>query len=57
MGAVLGLTIFHGILARWRKDFVNGKNYRSEKFYRVINELPVILMMIAVIMVVVKPFE
>ena len=57
MTAVLGLTIFHGILAKWRKDFINGTNKHSEKFYRLINEIPPILMIIAVIMVIVKPFE
>lgn len=57
MTAVLGLTIFHGILAKWRKDFSNGTNKHSEKFYRLINEIPPILMIIAVVMVIVKPFE
>lgn len=55
--AVLGLTIIHGMLAKWRKDFVNDNNKHSEKFYRFINEIPVLLMIIAVVMVVVKPFE
>lgn len=57
MTAVLGLTIFHGLLARWRKNFVNGTNIHSEKFYRVINEIPAVLIIIAVIMVIVKPFD
>ncbi len=57
MTAVLGLTIFHGILAKWRKGFINGTNKHSEKFYRLINEIPPILMIIAVVMVIVKPFE
>lgn len=57
MTAVLGLTIAHGLLARWRKDFAKGKNKHSEKFYRTINELPTILMSVAVAMVIIKPFE
>jgi len=57
MTAVIGLTIFHGLLAKWRKDFINGNNNHSEKFYRLMNEIPPILMIIAVIMVIVKPFE
>jgi putative membrane protein len=57
MIAVLGLTILHALLARWRKDFENGQNKHSEKFYRIVNEVPTIFMIIAVIMVVVKPFE
>ena len=54
---VLVITIIHGLLARWRKDFVAGQNKHSEHFYRVANEIPTIAMMVAVIMVVVKPFE
>ena len=57
MIAVLGLTILHALLARWRKDFENGQNKHSERFYRIVNEIPAIFMIIAVIMVVVKPFE
>ena len=57
MGAVLVLTILHGMQAKYVKEFANGKNKHSEKFYRIINEVPVIFMIIAVIMVIVKPFE
>jgi len=57
MLAVLGLTIFHGLLARWRKDFANGNNIHSEKFFRIANELPTIMMIIAVFMVIIKPFD
>lgn len=57
MAAVLVLTIFHGFQAKWVKDFANGNNKHSEKFYRIVNEIPVLFMMVAVIMVVVKPFE
>ena len=54
---VLGLTGFHGMMAKWRKDFAVGNNKHTEKFYRYMNEVPTILMIIAVIMVIVKPFE
>ena len=57
MLAVLGLTIFHGLLAKWRKDFANGKNENSERFYKLINEVPTLFMIISVAMVIVKPFE
>lgn len=55
--AVLLLTALHGYLARVRKNFVAGTNRHSEKFYRMLNEVPPLLMLIAVIMVIVKPFE
>ncbi len=54
---VILLSMMHGIFAKWRRNFAEGKNTKSEKFYRVINEVPVIFMIIAVIMVIVKPFE
>jgi putative membrane protein len=57
MCAVLFLTIFHMFLAQWRKDFEKGKNIHSAKFYKIINEIPTILMILAVILVIVKPFE
>lgn len=57
MTAVLCITIFHGLLSRWQKNFVDGKNNHSEKFYRMVNEVPALLMIIAVIMVIVKPFD
>ncbi|MCC8399383.1 MAG: protoporphyrinogen oxidase HemJ [Rickettsia endosymbiont of Platyusa sonomae] len=57
MTAVLCITIFHGLLSRWRKNFVDGKNNHSEKFYRLVNEVPALLMIIAIIMVIVKPFD
>jgi len=57
MCAVLFLTILHMFIARWRKDFEKGKNIHSAKFYKIINEIPTILMILAVILVIVKPFE
>jgi protoporphyrinogen IX oxidase len=53
---VAGLTLFHHLLARWHKDFAAGDYRRSERFYRVINEVPTVIMIGIVILVVVKPF-
>ena len=38
------------------RDFANDRNRRSQKFYRIINEVPTILMIVIVVLVVVKPF-
>lgn len=57
MLAVLGLTIMHGFCALWVKDFARGKNKHSEKFYRLVNEIPALFMIVAVIMVIAKPFD
>ena len=53
---VLGLSAVHGLLARWRKDFAQDRNRHSQKFYRIINELPTLLMILIVLLVVLKPF-
>lgn len=53
---VIGMTVFHGFLARWRKVFVADKNTRSHIFYRKINEIPTVLMIGIVVLAIVKPF-
>ncbi len=53
---VLALAGFHGFLSKCRKDFAAGKNKHSEKFYRIINEVPTILMIAIVFLVILKPF-
>lgn len=54
--AVLLMSGFHGAASKWRRDFLQDRNQRSARFYRVANEIPTILMLVAVIMAVVKPF-
>lgn len=56
MAALLGMFIFHGFCARWRGEFSRDRNRHSERFYRMANEIPTVLMMVIVIMVIVKPF-
>jgi putative membrane protein len=53
---VLALSAVHGLLARWRKDFAQDRNRHSQKFYRIINEVPTLLMIVIVLLVVLKPF-
>lgn len=53
---VLGMTWFHHSVAQWRKVFLDDSNTRTGKFYRAMNEVPTILMLIIVVMVVVRPF-
>ncbi len=53
---VLILSGVHGLFARWVKDFAADRNTHSQKFYRIINELPTLLMIGAVILVILKPF-
>ena len=53
---VVLLSGVHGLFSRWVKDFAADRNTKRQKFYRVINEVPTILMIGIVILVVVKPF-
>ncbi len=53
---VLALSAVHGLFARWVKDFAADRNRRPQKFYRIANEIPTILMILIVILAVVKPF-
>jgi putative membrane protein len=53
---VLLLSAVHGFFVRCVRDFGADRNGRSHKFYRIINEVPTVLMIGAVILVVVKPF-
>jgi putative membrane protein len=53
---VVLLTVAHMFMAKWRRDFAADRNTHSERFYRIVNEVPTILMIGIVVMVVVKPF-
>jgi putative membrane protein len=53
---VLALSAQHGFTARWVRDFAADQNRHSQRFYRIINELPAVLMAAIVILAVVKPF-
>ena len=53
---VLLLSAYHGLLAKWTKDFALDRNTRSPRFYRIANEVPTLLMILIVILVVVRPF-
>ncbi|MDG1738420.1 MAG: protoporphyrinogen oxidase HemJ [Paracoccaceae bacterium] len=54
--AVIGMTWFHMWLAARRKDFERGENMLEGRRYRLMNEVPTVLMLIIVVSVVVKPF-
>ncbi len=56
LALVVVLSGVHGFFARCVRDFANDRNTRPQKFYRIINEVPTLLMILIVILVVVKPF-
>ena len=53
---LLILSGLHGIYVRRLKEFAADRNTRPARYYRVLNEVPTVLMIGIVILVVVKPF-
>jgi len=55
---LLGLLLLgvHFAQMRWRRDFAEDRNTRPERFYRIANEVPTLLMIGIVILVIVRPF-
>ena len=56
LASVAGLVVIHHLCVRVVRAFAEDRNTRPAKFYRVINEVPALLMVVIVVMVVVKPF-
>jgi len=53
---VLVLSGVHGLMARWVKAFATDRNPHTQRFYRIINEVPTIMMIGIVLLAVLKPF-
>jgi putative membrane protein len=53
---VLALSAAHGMQAKWVREFATDENQRPERFYRLANEIPTVLMIGIVTLAVVKPF-
>ena len=53
---VLLLSAYHGVAAGWVRAFAEDRNARPARFYRMMNEVPTLLMIGIVIFAVVKPF-
>lgn len=52
---VFCLTIFHFYLSILYKDFKKGYRIRTTKFFRIINEIPTLLMIFIILLILVKP--
>ena len=53
---VLGMTWFHHWLGLRRKDFVAGSNSVTGRTFRLMNEVPTVLMIVIVVSVIARPF-
>ena len=55
--AVILMSGFYGCLSKWRKAFERDNNQHTEKYFRLMNEVPTVLMIIIVFVVFLKPFQ
>ncbi len=55
LALVAGLLFSHRQMVHWRNDFAADRNQRAERFFRIANEVPTLLMIGIVILVVVRP--
>jgi len=53
---VVCLIVYTGLLEKWRRDFITGRPLPSTRSFRMINEVPAVLMVGIVALVVLKPF-
>jgi protoporphyrinogen IX oxidase len=54
--AVLMMTALHGLFSHWVNEFRFDRNRHSQKFYRIVNEIPTGLLIVIVVLAAVKPF-
>lgn len=53
---VIALSGVHGLYGRHLKAFAQDRNDKPQKYFRMLNEVPTVLMIVIVIMVIVRPF-
>lgn len=56
LSLVIAMSVCHVLMILWKNDFAADRNIRSQKFYRIANEIPTLLMIAIVLLVVLKPF-
>lgn len=53
---VVGMTVAHMAMARWRRALAEDRNTHSHKYFRIMNEVPTLLLIVVVFLVILKPF-
>lgn len=53
---VVVMTATHHLMGRWRKGFATDENEKSARYYRIVNEIPTLIMVVVVFLVITKPF-
>ena len=54
---VVSLSAAHGFLLSSCKQWASGRNRRSSRFFRILNEIPALIVVVIVLLVTVKPFS
>lgn len=54
--AIVLMTAVHGVLVRRWRDFLHDRNTRPARYFRILNEVPTVLLVVIVVMVIVRPF-
>ena len=57
LAAVFLLLLYHGVLEIYLRQFAQDLRIKGARFFRVINEVPTLLLIIIVVFVVVKPLQ
>ena len=53
---VLAMSGVHGVLSKYVREFAADRRRKPQKFFRILNEIPTVLLIFIVILAVVKPF-
>jgi putative membrane protein len=57
LAAVLLLCVFHGALEGHVRRFARDERVRDARYFRILNEVPTLLLIIIVVFIVIKPFQ
>jgi putative membrane protein len=55
--AAVGMLVMHGLAVHWRSKLIENPSIRTHTFFRVMNEIPTLLMIVIVVAVIVRPFS
>jgi len=53
---VILMSGVHGVLSARRRAFLEDRNTKSQRYFRILNEVPTLLMILIVFMVIARPF-
>jgi putative membrane protein len=57
LAAVFLLCLYHGALEAYLQRFARDERVRDARFFRILNEVPTLLLIIIVVFIVIKPFQ